>query len=98
MSIKKQFSKTKPLCKVTFAVEAKQATEVAVIGDFNQWKAAEGSLSKLKNGTFKGSFDLPKDSEYEFKYIIDGEYVNEPEADFQRWNEYGGSENSVIAL
>lgn len=37
MAIKKQFVKTKPVCKVTFSVAAKEADEVAVIGDFNNW-------------------------------------------------------------
>ena len=62
MSIKKQFIKTKPVCKVTFSVEAKEATSASVVGDFNNWDPKEGELSKLKNGTFKGVFDLPKES------------------------------------
>ena len=98
MSVKKQFIKTKPVCKVTFSVEAKNANEVSVIGDFNNWEKGEGTLSKLKNGTFKGTFDLNKDSEYEFKYVIDGAYINEPEADSFRWNEFAGAENSVLVV
>ena len=35
MAIKKQFIKTKPVCKVTFSIEAKEANTAAVIGDFN---------------------------------------------------------------
>jgi 1,4-alpha-glucan branching enzyme len=98
MSIKKQFVKTKPLCKVTFSVEAKSASEASVVGDFNNWSLEEGALSKLKNGTFKATFDLNKDTIYEFKYVIDGVFVNEPEADSFRWNDYAGAENSVLAI
>ncbi len=98
MSIKKQFIKTKPVCKVTFSLEAKEAQTAAVVGDFNNWNAAEGELSKLKNGTFKGAFDLPKDNSYEFKYVVDGSYVNEPEADSYRWNDYANAENSVLEV
>jgi 1,4-alpha-glucan branching enzyme len=98
MSIKKQFVKTKPLCKVTFSVEAKLASEASVVGDFNNWSLEEGALSKLKNGTFKATFDLNKDAIYEFKYVIDGVFVNEPEADSFRWNDYAGVENSVLAI
>ena len=58
MSIKKQFIKTKPVCKVTFSVEAKGATAASVVGDFNNWNESDGALSKLKNGTFKATFDL----------------------------------------
>lgn len=98
MPIKKQFVKSKPVCKVTFSIEAKEATQVSVIGDFNNWDANEGVLSKLKNGTFKGVFDLDKDAAYEFKYLIDGEYVNESEADSFKWNEFAGTENSVLEV
>jgi len=98
MSIKKQFIKTKPVCKVTFSIEAKEANAVSVVGDFNGWNQNEGTLSKLKNGTFKGVFDLPKDASYEFKYVIDGNFVNEPEADSYRWNDFAGTENGVLEV
>lgn len=98
MSIKKQFIKTKPVCKVTFSLEAKVAQTVTVVGDFNNWNATEGELSKLKNGSFKGVFDLPKDNSFEFKYLVDGSYVNEPEADSYRWNDYANAENSVLEV
>lgn len=98
MSIKKQFIKTKPVCKVTFSVEAKDATTASVVGDFNGWNPAEGLLSKLKTGTFKNTFELPKDASYEFKYVIDGVYVNEPESDSFVFNEFAGAQNSVLAL
>ena len=98
MSIKKQFVKTKPVCKVTFSVEAKQATSASVVGDFNGWNFAEGTLNKLKNGTFKATFDLDKDASYEFKYVIDGEFINEPDADSFKWNDFAGAENSVLSV
>ena len=98
MSIKKQVIKTKPVVKVTFSIEAKEANAVAVIGDFNNWNPSEGELSKLKNGTFKAVFDLPKDHSFEFKYLVDGNYVNEPEADSYRWNEFANAENSVLEV
>ena len=98
MSIKKQFIKTKPVCKVTFSVEAKEAATASVIGDFNGWNPAEGVLNKLKTGTFKNTFELPKDASYEFKYFVDGDYVNDPEADSLIWNEFAGAENGVLTV
>jgi 1,4-alpha-glucan branching enzyme len=98
MSIKKQFIKTKSVCKVTFTVEAKEAKTAAVVGDFNNWNVKEGELSKLKNGTFKGLFEVAKDASYEFKYVIDGAFVNDTEADSYRWNEFAGAENSVLEV
>ena len=98
MSIKKQFVKTKPLCKVTFSIVAKEATTAAVVGDFNNWNPAQGELTKLKNGTFKATFDLPKDASYEFKYVVDGNFLNEPEADAFVFNNFAGAENSVSVV
>ncbi len=98
MSIKKQFIKTKPVCKVTFSVEAKEAIQASVIGDFNNWNPEEGTLNKLKNGTFKGVFSIDKDASYEFKYIIDGAFVNETESDSFLWNEFSGNENGVLTV
>jgi len=96
MPIKKQFTKTKPVCKVTFSVVAKDAQAVSVVGDFNAWDEFAGSLARQKNGTFKGVFDLPKDNSFEFRYLVDGQYQNEPEADGSRYNDFAGAENSVI--
>lgn len=98
MAIKKQFVKTKPVCKVTFSIEAKEAEQVAVVGDFNNWDVEVGTMKKLKNGTFKTVLDLNKDAAYEFKYIIDGEYINEPEADSFKWNAFAGNENGVLVV
>ena len=47
MSVKKQFIKTKPVCKVTFTVDAKDANTAAVVGDFNNWNSKEGDLPVL---------------------------------------------------
>jgi 1,4-alpha-glucan branching enzyme len=98
MPIKKEYKKSKPVCKVTFSIAAKQATTATVVGDFNNWNVTEGALVKLKNGTFKATFELPKETVYQFKYMIDGDYVNEPEADAYVWNDFAGSENSVLSL
>jgi len=98
MAIKKQYLKSKPICKVTFSVPAKQADKVAVAGNFNEWDTEAVTLKKLKNGTFKGTLDLEKDNSYEFKYVIDGEWQNEEQADSYVWNEYAASENSVLEV
>lgn len=97
MSLTKKFLKTKPVCKVTFAVPAAEANTVAVAGDFNNWNT-KAELKKLKNGTFKGTFDIPTEQAYEFRYVVDGQWTNETEADRFQWNEFAGVENSVLEL
>ncbi|MCM4161109.1 glycoside hydrolase [Antarcticibacterium flavum] len=98
MAIQKKYLKSKPVCKVTFVVPAEEAKEVSVVGDFNEWDPAAHPLKKQRNGNFKGTFDLQKDKSYEFKYLIDGNYTNEPEADSHRWNDHAGAENPVLEV
>ncbi len=96
MAITKQYLKSKPICKVTFIVPAEEANEVAVVGNFNEWNSKATALKKLKNGTFKGTVNLEKDNSYEFRYLIDGAYINEEQADAYAWNEYASAENGVL--
>lgn len=98
MAIKKQFLKSKPVCKVTFTVPAEDAKKVTVVGSFNEWNEKATPLKKLKNGSFKGTVDLEVANSYEFRYLVDGAYVNETEADGLIWNEFAGAENSLLKL
>ncbi len=98
MAIKKQYLKNKAVCKVTFTVLATVAKRVAVVGDFNNWNPKDSSLKRLKNGTFRGSFELPKEKTYEFRYLVDDTYINDMEADGFRWNDYAGAENTILKV
>lgn len=98
MAIKKQFLKSKPVCKVTFTVPAEEAKNVAVVGTFNEWNEKATPLKKLKNGSFKGTVDLDAGNSYEFRYIVDGEYINEQEADSFAWSDFANADNSVLSL
>jgi 1,4-alpha-glucan branching enzyme len=98
MAIKKQFLKSKPVCKVTFSIPAEDAKEVVVVGTFNEWNTEATSLKKLKNGTFKGTVDLETNNAYEFRYVVDGVYVNDNEADSYAWNDYAAAENGILNL
>jgi hypothetical protein len=55
-------------------------------------------MSKKKDGSFSADVNLPKESSHEFKYLINNSaWLNEPEADSEVPNVFGGS-NSVIVL
>ena len=98
MAIKKQYLKSKPVCKVTFTVPAKEANNVAVVGTFNEWDIEATELKKLKNGTFKGTVELASEASYEFRYVVDGSYVNDEQADSFAWNDFAAAENGVLNL
>lgn len=98
MAIKKQYLKSKPVCKVTFSVPAKKAESVAVVGSFNAWNTEATTLKKLKNGTFKGTVDLESEKSYEFRYVVDGNYINDDQADAYAWNDFAAADNGVLNL
>lgn len=103
MSLKKQYLKSKPICKVTFSLSKEEvfnAQKVQVLGEFNDWDAKNAiEMKKYKNGTFKVVMDLPAHAEYQFKYLIDGEkWENDGEADKYVSNGIGAEENSVLIL
>jgi len=99
MSIEKQFLKSKPECKVTFIVPAKEAKSVGVAGVFNNWTPSELPLKKRKDGVFKGTINLPINSSFEFKYVVNGNtWINDEQADKLIWNDFAGSENGLLEL
>ena len=101
MSLKKQYSKTKPVCKVTFTLSdgiSAKAHKVNLAGDFNNWDVESMPMKKSKSGDFSATVELEKGKEYQFRYIIDGKkWLNESEADRLVHNHFN-SENSLISL
>ncbi len=98
MAISKQFLKTKPVCKVTFTVPAEEANQVHVVGSFNAWDTDATPLKKLKNGTFKGTVNLDEGQSYQFRYVIDGNYTNDDQADAYAWSDFAAADNGVLNL
>ncbi len=100
--IKKQFLKTKPVCKVTFTLAPEAAAEaknVELVGDFSEWDAEPIPMKKLKDGSFRTSVNLDAGKNYEFRYVIDGEkWENDWNADAYVPNKYTFEENSVVSL
>jgi 1,4-alpha-glucan branching enzyme len=95
--LKKQYLKSKSVCKVTFYTpEQVQAEEVTLVGDFNGWDEAATPMEKLKDGRFKVVLPLEIDSEYQFRYLVNGsEWLNDWEADKYAPNPFLG-DNSVV--
>ncbi|MFV0564360.1 MAG: isoamylase early set domain-containing protein [Flavobacteriaceae bacterium] len=96
MAISKKYLKSKPICKVTFSILAADAKKVVLVGDFNKWNVKATPLKKLKSGVFKETIDLDSNASYEFKYVVDGVYVNDDAADAYVWNEFAAADNSVV--
>lgn len=102
MSLKKQYLKSKPVCKVTFrlaASEAGDAQTARLIGDFNAWDESVPPMKKLKNGDFTQTVNLDADAEYAFRYLIDDEtWENDWQADAYRASPVSMEENSIVKV
>lgn len=95
--IQKTYYKTKDYCKVKFSFTPEQAETVEILGLNNDWENGI-ILSKKKDGSFTADVTLPKGTQHEFKYRVDETiWLNEPDADSQEPNVYGGS-NSVLIV
>jgi 1,4-alpha-glucan branching enzyme len=105
MALQKRFLKSKPLGKVTFRVPkeaASEATAVNLVGEFNDWDKNTLPMTRLKNGEFKVTIDLPVGREYRFRYLISRpggrSWENDWAADKYAPCNFTGVENSVLVL
>ena len=97
--IKKQFLKSRPVCKATFMVPAEQVNgSVGIVGEFNNWNADEPiKMTKKKDGNYSATVELPLGREVEFRYVTsEGEWLNDAHADRYVTTPYG-TENSVVS-
>jgi len=97
--LKKSYSKTGTVCRVTFKYENEEKAKTAVLaGDFNGWSLQKTPMKKLKDGSFSATLSLPVGRSYSFRYVLDsGVWVNDAEADGYSPNEHGEA-NSVLVL
>ena len=102
MSIKKQFKKLKPECKVTFHLPSEavaSAKDVHLVGDFNSWDTQATPMKKQRDGSFSVTLDLKPGHEYQYRYLLDAtKWENDWDADKYVPSPLGDIENSVIVL
>nr|WP_319401365.1 isoamylase early set domain-containing protein [uncultured Carboxylicivirga sp.] len=98
MSIKKQYLKSRPECKVTFKLgKLDNAESVSIVGSFNDWNPEDMSMEKLKNGSFTQTCYLETGKDIEFRYLINNSmWITEEEAD--DFVETGMGDNQLNAV
>lgn len=79
-----------------FVCEVKpDAREVYLVGEFNNWNPRADRMAKTKNG-FRKTLRLSP-GEYQYKFLVDGQWHNDPGAAKQVPNRYGTT-NSVVRV
>lgn len=90
----KKYFKTNGECEVTFELDA-EAESVVLVSEVNGWDPVEMTQRK-KDGVFYTKVRVPKDSQFQYRFLIDGQtWVNDSAADGYIANEFGG-ENSIL--
>ncbi len=85
------------MARVHFRLVAPGAKEVLLAGDFTDWATRPKRMKRAKprGRTFETSISLPP-GRYEYKFIVDGDWVEDPKAATQP-NCYG-TVNSVCEV
>ena len=82
--------------RVTFSLSAPTANEILLCGDFNNWDASAHPMKKDANGVWKKALVLAP-ARYEYKFLVDGEWRNDPNNDQTCPNSFG-TQNNVINI
>ena len=102
MSIKKQYLKSKPFCKVTFRLDkqtAGSAKKASLAAEFNNWKADKTPMKALKNGDFTVTVNLTTGREYQYRYVVDGtNWVTDSKADKYVPAGIANDQNAVVVV
>lgn len=100
--LKKQYLKTKPVCKVTFSLPADavgETSDVRLLGDFNDWSWEESIEMKASKAEFAATVELETGRAYEFRYLVGGStWMNDHSADAYVPSPFPGIDNSVVSL
>jgi 1,4-alpha-glucan branching enzyme len=97
--LKKNYSKTGSLCRVTFDLPSEVSAENAsVCGEFNEWSPTTHPMGHRRDGRFSTTISLQAGETYRFRYLLDGErWENDWDADGYISNPFG-EEDSVLKL
>lgn len=78
--------------KVVFSLEAENASEVYLLGNFNEWDPQRTPMKRKGNKKWTASLSLPA-GEYEYKFMVDGQWVEDPMNERVRPNDFGTHNN-----
>jgi 1,4-alpha-glucan branching enzyme len=74
--------------EVFFEVDARDAKEVWLAGDFTDWEKSPIRLQKGERGSWRTTVKLVP-GQYHYKFVIDGQWKDDPRATVSRPNPFG---------
>jgi 1,4-alpha-glucan branching enzyme len=95
---KKEVKGTDEIMSVTFEARApEKARKVFLVGDFNDWNAKQTPMKRRKDGLWAVTLRLPVQKHYEYRFVIDGEWTTDQDAELVVPNPFG-TQNAVCVL
>jgi len=82
--------------KATFKLRAPDAVQVFVAGCFNEWNPMASPLTRGGDGSWTCTLML-EEGEHEYRFVVDGEWCDDPLAEMRRPNDMG-CENCIIIV
>ena len=83
--------------EVILTFDRPDASEVSVIGSFNNWEAGATPMRRNENGLWTARFFVPA-GRYAYKYLVDGKIrLIDPNSSAREPDGFGG-ENSVLIV
>jgi 1,4-alpha-glucan branching enzyme len=82
--------------RVTFSYENRDACEVVLMGDFNSWSPYKHLMKNDGDGVWRKTVVVPR-GRYEYKFLVDGHWHNDPE-NGQTVPNFFGTQNNLIRV
>ena len=81
---------------VSFELVKADAQKVCVAGSFNQWQPEQTPLVPVGNGRWVGDLTV-QPGRYEYLFVVDGQWLPDPNAKDSVQNPFGGKNSVLIA-
>jgi 1,4-alpha-glucan branching enzyme len=82
--------------RVSFELVKADAQKVCVAGSFNQWQPEQTPLVPVGNGRWVGDLTV-QPGRYEYLFVVDGQWLPDPNAKDSVQNPFGGKNSVLIA-
>jgi 1,4-alpha-glucan branching enzyme len=80
--------------QIHFKYNNGKASSALIAGDFNSWGQKKLEMKKIHEGTYRKSLLLPPGT-YEYKFLVDGRWENDPLNELTAVNCFGTLNNVI---
>jgi len=82
------------LNEIVFSVQAPEAKEVYLAGDFNDWKLDSSSQMHFDNGVWRKRMNLGQ-GKHRYRFVIDGKWIEDINNPVKEMNPFGSTDSLI---